>query len=98
MKINVSIMWWADEGGGIFGSVTVSQVIPVKVYNPFKKIEQDGTHLETLHKEEKHYTSQFAFFRHIVNEYYLNKRYKWERVHDDPKCCAIFIEGEQVTA
>ncbi|MBR6902664.1 MAG: hypothetical protein IKN39_02095 [Clostridia bacterium] len=93
MKIQVLIMWWADEGGGIVGSVTISKPTPVKVYNPFKHIEVDGVHLDTLHKEEKKYTSQLAFFLHIVKEYYTNRRYKWERVKDDPECCIIFIEG-----
>ena len=93
MKIQVLIIWWADEGGGIVGQVSIYKPTPIKAYNPFKKIEVDGTHLDTLHEEEKHYTSQFAFFRYIVNEYYLNRRYKWEKVKDDPECCIIFIEG-----
>jgi hypothetical protein len=72
--------------------------MPVKVYNPFKRCEVDGVHLEQIHREEKTYTSQLAFFRHIVKDYYTNKRYKWASVHDEPENNIIFIEGEDTQA
>ena len=91
-------MWYKNEGGGITGRITINKPEPIKVYNSFKGAEVDGVHLEELHTENKTYKSQLAFFRYIVKEYYTNKRYKWERVTDEPESNIIIIEGKDTAA
>lgn len=93
MKIQVYIYWGKLESG-IYGNITVYTPKPVKVHNPFKGCEVDGVELVELRNESNVYKSQLAFFRYIVNEYYTNKRYKWESVIDEPAANTIIIEGE----
>lgn len=91
MPVTVVIEWKVRDDG-VIGKVDVLKSVLTKFENPFTHKTVDGSKSETLHTETKKYKSQLAFFRHIVNDYYLSQKFKWERVWDENNL--MILKGE----
>ena len=91
MLVSVLIEWEIKETC-VIGEIEILKIVRKDFQNPFNGSTFQGSGHEKIYTEKKEYKSQLAFFRHIVNNYYLSKRFKWQSVCDENNL--MILEGE----